>query len=48
MLERELKNLQVAALKLEPGDGYTLETGNREYAIVLISGECEISVEGGA
>jgi 5-deoxy-glucuronate isomerase len=43
----ELANLAVAALRLEAGQAYRLATGEREYALVLISGLCDISLGSG-
>lgn len=43
----ELQNLEMGVLSLEAGDKYTLHTKEREYAIVLIQGECEVRLERG-
>jgi 5-deoxy-glucuronate isomerase len=45
--EGELQNLEMGVLSLEEGEEYTLHTGDREYAIVLIQGDCEVSLESG-
>ena len=46
IIDGELANMRVAVLKLEDGQSFYLDTGEREYAIVLISGTCSIKIGG--
>lgn len=43
----ELRNMEMGALSLEDGETYTLHTQDREYAIVLIHGECQVELQSG-
>jgi 5-deoxy-glucuronate isomerase len=43
----ELQNLELSALKLGAGDVHALRTSDREYAVVLIEGECQIVLQDG-
>ena len=43
----ELKNLQMGALALEVGDKYILPTAERECAVVLVQGECLVTLDSG-
>lgn len=47
LVEHELSYLTTAALQLRAGQSYTLATGQREYALVLVGGECRVTIEGG-
>jgi 5-deoxy-glucuronate isomerase len=41
LIEKEMGRLQAAAIFLEAGETFSMETGDREYGFVLISGETE-------
>ena len=43
----QLRNLELAVLRLEKGEKYVLETAGREWAIVLIQGECQFTIGAG-
>ena len=43
----ELKYLEMGVLSLQQGEEYTLQTQEREFAIVLIQGQCEVKLESG-
>lgn len=43
----ELRNLEMAVLHLGGGQTHTLQTGDREFALVLIQGECRVSLRSG-
>lgn len=45
LIDNELKNLKSAVLSLEAGETFSMETADREYGFVLISGEAETSVD---
>ena len=45
LLNGELSHLQVAAIHLDTDEKMDIETGNREYGFVLISGHCEFSIQ---
>lgn len=47
LIDHELKYLKVGVLKLAKGHDHTFETKEFEYACVLVSGECEVSLESG-
>jgi len=47
LTKAELNNLEMGTLCLEAGEEYTLKTLEREYAIVLIQGTCEVKTESG-
>ncbi len=47
LVDGELTYLKTGALLLEKGDRYTLDTQEREYSLVLVNGECEVSIDGG-
>lgn len=44
IVDGELVNMRVAVLKLENGQKFSLDTQDREYAIVLIRGTCVIQI----
>ena len=41
VIDRELKNLKLDLIAIKKGETYRLETGDREYALVLISGSSD-------
>jgi 5-deoxy-glucuronate isomerase len=43
----ELRNLEMAVLKLGQGETYRLHTKDREYAAVLIEGACQVELRDG-
>ncbi len=43
----ELKHLSVGTILLEPNEEFVLTTGGREFACVLVHGECTLSLSGG-
>lgn len=43
----ELEFLNMGVISLDRGESYQLKTGEREFALVLISGECKVSLESG-
>ncbi len=43
----ELKNLEMGALRLEASERHTFHTRDREYAAVLIQGECQVELKSG-
>jgi 5-deoxy-glucuronate isomerase len=43
----ELANLEMAVLRLEGGESHALHTQDREYAIVLIQGNCHVALRSG-
>jgi 5-deoxy-glucuronate isomerase len=47
LVESELRHLNAGALSLGPGDRWTVETGAREYAFVLVRGKASFDVAGG-
>lgn len=47
IVDGELENLQVSVLSLEAGKSFTLQTVDKEFAIVLIQGECHTQLAGG-
>jgi len=47
LVDSELAVLKCAVLTLGSGETYSLETKDREYAVVLIRGECEIELSDG-
>jgi 5-deoxy-glucuronate isomerase len=42
----QLAHLEMAVLKLEAGEEFSVHTGQREHAAVLIHGECQVTLEG--
>jgi 5-deoxy-glucuronate isomerase len=48
LVQGQLENLRMGALLLEPGHTFRLSTMDREYACVLIHGECTVSLDGEA
>lgn len=44
IIDGELINMKVSVLKLEDGQTFSLDTKEREYAIVLISGTCAVKI----
>ena len=48
LVDHELKNLKMGVISLEKGESITLATEDREYACVLVYGECEVTITGGA
>jgi 5-deoxy-glucuronate isomerase len=47
LVETELRDLRVATILLDCGESCKVETGAREYAFVLVRGECEVHLSGG-
>ncbi len=47
LVRNELERLQLAVIRLEAGETCTLDTGEREFACVLVYGECEYVLESG-
>lgn len=47
LIDGELKNLQVSVLTLEAEETYSLQTAEREWAFVLIQGECNVHLDSG-
>jgi 5-deoxy-glucuronate isomerase len=47
LVSGELQTLSVAALCLEPGETYAFDTGEHEYALVLVHGHCQVSMASG-
>ncbi len=47
LLDDELSMLKFSVISLEKGDIFSLETGDREYGFLLISGECKITTDSG-
>jgi len=43
----QLVNLELAVLSLEAGAEFALDTWEREHAVVLIRGECQVALDGG-
>jgi 5-deoxy-glucuronate isomerase len=46
IVEGQLHNLRMSVLLLEPGQAFRLSTNGREYACVLIQGECDFRLGG--
>lgn len=46
LVEKELEQLQVAQLVLKDGESFSMDTGEREYGFVLISGSCQYGIDG--
>jgi 5-deoxy-glucuronate isomerase len=46
IIDGELDNMDMGVLQLAPGETYSLQTQDREYAIVLIQGECQAELPG--
>jgi len=44
----QLANLEMAVLRLEAGEEFVLDTGDREHAAVLIHGDCQVSLDSGS
>ena len=47
IVDSELDHLKLDLLNLEPGDTYTLDTQDREYAVILIQGSSKASIGSG-
>ncbi len=47
LVDSQLKTLGMAALSLQPGESYTLDAGDREYALVLVHGQVSFSLASG-
>ena len=47
LIDTELNNLQVGILNLESGETHTFRTADTECAIVLVRGECEVTLASG-
>ncbi len=47
LVEGELQTLGVGTILLEPGESYAFDTGPREYALVLIRGDCDVTLDSG-
>lgn len=47
LVDTELAHLKMDVLNLAAGQSCTLHTGEREYALVLVHGECAINLSGG-
>lgn len=43
----QLASLELAALSLQAGEEFVLDTGDREHAAVLIRGECQVGLDSG-
>jgi 5-deoxy-glucuronate isomerase len=46
-VETELTNLRVGTILLGPGESHTVETGDREFAFVLVRGRCGVQLSSG-
>lgn len=47
LIDNELSNIKMGTLRLIRGQSYTIETKDREYAFVLISGSCLVKIKDG-
>jgi 5-deoxy-glucuronate isomerase len=47
IIDTQLEMLQFGVIRLDAGDTHTIETGKREFALVLVHGECDVTISDG-